>query len=111
MNAKTELLKLADGETILAIGLGEKGYRHSDQPPDLNARNYIGQQVEQALDILDFEFDSSFGGEEGYSLYAWTKTKVIVKGTYDGSEWYEAIPRNPPKVRQEYIEPQAIGGG
>lgn len=104
MNAKKELLKLADGENILAISMGELGCLLDEQKHP----NYFKgkQKVEEALKILDFDFDSGYGVEEGYSLYAWTKTKVIVEGTYDGAEWYESIPRNPTDEQM----PKSIGG-
>ena len=104
MNAKKELLELADGEPILAISIGDKGWSW-DQPRI--PRLFRGRKIEEALNILDFEFDSGYGGEEGYSLYAWTKSKVIIKGTYDGSEWYGVVPRNPSKD----VKPESIGGG
>jgi len=64
------------------------------------------EEIDKALEILDFEFDSGYGGEEGYSVYVWAKDEIIVKGTYDGAEWYEVIPRNPDKD----IMPTSIGG-
>ena len=103
MNAKDALLRLSKGEDILAICIGEKGWDFEEKPPA-----YYGKgRINEALKLLDFEFDGGFGGEEGYSLYAWTKSFVIVKGAYDGSEWYEALPRNP--TRNE--RPESIGGG
>lgn len=103
MNAKNELLELAGGEEILSISLGEKGWAFNDAP----LRFYPKAKVPQALELLGFEFNDDFGVQEGYSLYAWTRNWIILKGTYDGSEWYERIPRNPNKE----IKPQTIGGG
>ncbi len=104
MNAKEELLRLADGELIIAILLDGR-YCNADAP--IESRLFEGEvEVRIALKTLDFEFDSSYGLEEGCSLYAWTKTKVIVKGTYDGAEWYLAIPRNPTGT----VVPESIGG-
>jgi len=64
-------------------------------------------EVEKGLRRLDFEFDNGYGAEQGYTLYAWFKDWIIVKGVYDGSEWYQAIPRNPNKE----VVPESIGGG
>ena len=102
MNAKKEILKLANGEKILAISLGPKGN-------DECARQIFfkgPEQVQDALDILDFEFDAGFGGENGFAVLVWSETKVIFKQTYDGSESYVAIPRNPDKE----IMPRGFGG-
>jgi len=102
LNAKTELLELAGDETIEAIVLGRKGWDDGGDRPLYFPKN----MVKEGLAQLDFDFDDGYGGENGYSLYAWTKTKVIIKSHYDGSESYETVPRNP-----ENILPRAYGGG
>jgi len=107
VNAKKELLELTEGEEILAISIGSKGYDWGLDVGERQPLYFSGGKVVDAFKLLDFEFDEGYGGEEGHSLYVWTKTKVIVKGTYDGAEWYEAIPRNPDKNKS----PQSIGGG
>lgn len=102
MNAKKEILELCGDETIEAICIGTIGYGvHSPKNPQFYSR----ENVNEALKLLDFEFDSSFGSENGYRLLAWTKTKVIIKVIYDGSETYEVVPRNP-----EVIMPEPYGG-
>mgnify|MGYP007071649709 FL=1 len=106
MNAKTEILKLTKDEKILAISIGKDPRRRYEEDEGA-AEFFEGADVEKALRKLNFEFDSSWGGEEGYSVYVWTDTKVIVKGTYDGSEWYTFVPRNPSKTPI----PESIGGG
>ena len=106
MNAKTEILKLTKGEEILAIHIGlDPRRRYSEDEGE--TEYFEGADVEKGLRKLNFDFDSSWGGEEGFSVYVWTETKVIVKGTYDGSEWYTFIPRNPCKLPP----PESIGGG
>jgi len=102
MNAKDELIELTAGEIIEAICIGAKGWDEDPESPEF----YPKENVEEALKKLDFEFDCGYGGEEGYRLYAWTPTKVIIKSVYDGSESYEIVPRNP-----ESIMPKAYGGG
>ena len=104
MNAKEKLLELTSGEEIEAICIGEKGYNYEDETD--KPLFFPKSNIEEALKLLDFEFDSGYGGEEGYRLYAWTKTKVIIKSVYDGSEAYKVVPRNP-----ETIMPVAYGGG
>ena len=100
-NAKDDLIELASGEKFEAIVLSRRKYYEWQDP------EYFGpDMIKVALKELDFEFDSGYGGEEGFRLYAWTPTKVIIKSVYDGSEAYEAIPRHPSNIM-----PQAYGGG
>ena len=102
MNAKKEILSITTEESIEAISIGDKGWREEYKLPMF----YTKDKIKEALEKLDFEFDSSYGGEEGYAVYVWTKDEIIVKGCYDGSEWYTTIPRNPDKN----IVPTSIGG-
>jgi len=99
MNAKKEILRLTKKEDIEAISMLPKG-RHK-------AIFFEKDRVDVALDILDFEFDGSYGLEEGDDVIVWTKDKIIIKACYDGSEWYEALPRHPNK---DFV-PFSIGGG
>jgi len=102
MNAKKEILELLKGDKIEAICLGDIDYDYiRNTIPDF----YKGERIKNALKILDFEFNAGYGSEEGYSLYVWSKNWIIVKGTYDGSEWYVKIPRNP----TDKILPESIG--
>ena len=101
MNAKKEILELLDGDEIEAICLGAIDYSRNAKPDF-----YKEERIKDALKKLDFEFDAGYGGEEGYPLYIWSKNWIIIKGTYDGSEWYVKIPRNP----TDKILPESIGG-
>lgn len=102
MNTKDEILELTKGEVIEAICIGSKGWGDEKEKPTF----YPKHMIEEALQVLDFEFNNGFGGEEGYRIFAWTPTKVIIKTVYDGAEAYKVIPRNP-----EEVMPQAYGGG
>ncbi len=103
-NAKEEILELLEKESIEAIRLGQKGWDYNDKPP----RQYsTAREIEEALRILDFEFSDGFGSENGYSLWVWSKSWIITKGCYDGSEWYTRIPRNP-NVALDML-PESIG--
>ena len=99
MNAKEEILELLEGDEIEAICLGDFG----DEERDLEF--YGHDKIEEALKELDFEFFDGFGAEEGYSLFVWSKNWIIIKSTYDGSEWYRRIPRNP----DDKFKPVAMG--
>jgi len=102
MNAKKKILELVNKEDIEAISLGQKGWDDPRKTPLFFGKD----RVDEALKLLDFNFDSGYGGEEGYALYVWTKDWIIVKETYDGAEWYIKIPRNP----TDKVMPESIGG-
>lgn len=55
--------------------------------------------------ILDTEFDSGYGGECGPAINAWSPSWVIIKATYDGSEWLTTVPRHP-----SADAPSSVGG-
>ncbi|MHA1873264.1 MAG: hypothetical protein ACTSVB_04035 [Candidatus Heimdallarchaeaceae archaeon] len=97
MNAKKEILKLTKIEDIEAISISKR----------YKVMFFEKDKVEEALKELDFEFDSGYGLEEGPDIIVWTKDKIIVKGCYDGSEWYVRLPRHPDKK----FVPFGIGGG
>lgn len=47
------------------------------------------------LPFLAREFDSGFGGEEGYGFTLWTSARVYFPVCYDGAESVASVPRNP----------------
>ena len=99
MNAKKEILELTKIEDVEAISIRK---RESDK-----IMFFEKDKIEEALKELDFEFNSGYGLEKGDDIIVWTKDKIIVKGCYDGSEWYVRLPRHPDKK----FVPFGIGGG
>jgi len=102
MNVKDEILNKLEElglseEDIEKIHLGSRGW---NRPP-------VEAQEVESLDALDYDTDLSYGGENAHSFYIYTKDWILLKGTYDGAEWVEAIPRNPNKEEV----PKSIGGG
>lgn len=93
---KLEELGLSE-EDIEEIHLGNKGWN----------RSLVEAQEVESLEPLDYEADLGYGGENAHSFYIYTEDWILLKGTYDGAEWVEAIPRNP----NEEIVPESIGGG
>jgi len=90
---------IADGEEIEAVVIGEmgwpSGYGSEDVP--LYSECPKGKVISfvEARKYLDYEFSSDFGAPGCQSVWAWTETKVIAIGQYDGSTWPYYIPRNP----------------
>lgn len=97
-NLKQWLLSEADGEKIQAVVIGKMGWGdyNSEYVP-----NYAGipkgrvLSWKEAAPLLDYEFDSGFGAPGCNAIWAWTKSKVIAIGQYDGRTWPYSVPRNP----------------
>ena len=49
------------------------------------------------------KFDGSFGCPEGCHFTAWGERYVYFPVTYDGSEWIEAVPRNPELIATNHL--------
>ena len=59
----------------------------------------------QARDLLDYDYDTGYGGSDCHAVTVWTAERVFVVGVYDGSTWIQGIPRNP-----QPHDPSMIGG-
>lgn len=68
---------------------------------------YDKSQIDEALTRCDFEFDDGYGGGECLNFYVWFENFVMIKATYDGSEWDSIVPRNPSRA----LIPKPYGGG
>jgi len=95
-NFKADILEDAAGEPIVAIVVAEMDRdTHSDErviaPIDHN-KVLAWSTVANAL---DYEYDPGYGGEDCHAITAWTPTRVIFCGCYDGSTWLQSVPRNP----------------
>jgi len=102
MNVKDEILNKLEKlglseEDIEKVHLGSRG----------GNRSLVEAQEVDSLNPLDYDVDMGYGYENAHSFYIYTKDWILLKGTYDGAEWVEAIPRNPNKEEV----PKSIGGG
>lgn len=61
-------------------------------------------------ELPEREFDEGYGGREGERFIGFSEHFVYVCGTYDGSEWITAVPRDPAVVERTKQLP-IIGGG
>ena len=61
---------------------------------------------EEARPHLDYNYDAGYGAPGCNCIHAWTKSKVIAVGQYDGATWIYSIPRNPTDIM-----PSMEGGG
>ena len=88
----------ADGDEISCAVIGEMGWG------DYGSEDVAGYKDQPKGEILawadarqwlDYEFNCGYGAPGCNAVYAWTSTKVIMVGQYDGSTWVYSVPRNP----------------
>ena len=116
MTFATDLESAAGDEVIQGIVIGAFGWGEiSDEPGEAYAEE--GRSVplgmrgcvlpwEQARPLLDYSYSTGFGAPQCHAVTAWTATKAIFVGTYDGSTYVASVPRHP-----EAHEPYMVGGG
>lgn len=101
-----EIETAANGEPIEAIVLSPArtdfwwGGNERDTPEELTAKPISWSD---ARPLLDYEYDSGFGGQDCHSFYAWTAHRILFVSEYDGATSVCVIPRNP-----EPGEPRSI---
>jgi hypothetical protein len=101
-NAKDELLAIIDPKDILAASIHLEGWDQEQRNIHADLRvNHTDAELDQFLQILDFEYDSGYGSQELDGII-WIKdsNNWFSRGEYDGSEWWElnAIPDIPPEL-------------
>lgn len=57
---------------------------------------------EQARKLLDYSYDSGFGGADCHAVVAWSQHYVYYVHEYDGATRIAAMPRNPMKCLPTY---------
>ena len=100
-NLKQWILDESGKEKILGVVIGEMGWgSFNDQKVPNYAKQPKGKVLtwKKATPWLDYEFSSGYGAPECNAVYAWTKTKVIAIGQYDGATWAYSLPRNPTDI-------------
>ena len=106
-NFKESILEIAGDEPIIAIVIEGKEWYYIDKPrPD--TRLVSGKVITwaEAAPLLDYEYSQDYGGVDCNAITAWTATRVIFVGCYDGATWVTSVPRNP----RNHI-PGTVGGG
>ncbi|HET7406003.1 MAG TPA: hypothetical protein VFJ21_02550 [Mycobacteriales bacterium] len=59
--------------------------------------------VAPSEDVLDIEFDDTYGLAEGQPVLIWTEQRVYFPVVYDGAEWLGSAPRNPTREGQPHV--------
>ena len=80
-NAKKELLDHVGDNTVFYIAV-TLGYYEDE-------RKCFYGTFDEVVPLLDFEYDSGYGGQELYGNIWYTDGTWSERGEYDGSEWWE----------------------
>lgn len=89
-NAKKELEQLLEGKAKVKCAEITKGYQYDDQCTKYVLKvNHSEQEYNEFLNLLDFEYDSGYGGQELYGTIWLEDGTWCTRGEYDGSEWWE----------------------
>lgn len=101
-NAKQEWIEHTDGNKVMAAWV-RASYCYDPQQQEWDyrknlrlAKGYSEKEYAEFLALLDFEYDSEYGGQEMFGMIwhedgSWSKRKW-----HDGSEWWEL--RNKPSI-------------
>lgn len=87
-----ELKKIHTDTPIILIAVRENDNKYGYDKSKCESKS---GSLEDVKELIDYEFDSGYGGENGPSFTAWTTNRVYFPVMYDGSEWISSVPRNP----------------
>ncbi len=90
--------EVANGECILGIVISKS--REYDYDYDPTPQPLV--PWEAARPLLDYEWNSGFGGADCHAITAWTESRVIFVHEYDGSTNIVYVPRHPVNHRPKY---------
>jgi hypothetical protein len=103
MNARYELLNTIPETTSLlcATLYYEPSFLSSndDNTTSLSVSlpvNHSKEEFDRFLDLLNFEYDAGYGGQELYGTLWFTDGRWATRGEYDGSEWWNV--HNQPEI-------------
>jgi hypothetical protein len=90
-NAKTELLEALENKAELKCAKITKGYSYdNEEKPTYRLKlSYSKEDLEKFLNLLSFDYDSGFGGQELFGTLWLNDGTWLSRGEYDGSEWWE----------------------
>ena len=73
------------------------GTYNGEDPRDIAAKPYREKLISWAIaaPILDYEYDSGFGGMDCHDIRIWTKDNIFYIHEYDGSTSVYSMSRNP----------------
>ena len=107
INAKAELhATLPEGLYIIAAVVEYLPYRRKGvNKTVLLPKGHTAEQLEVFIDSLDFDYDNGYGTQELYGTVWLSDGSWLMRGEYDGSEWWEHLfpPPIPPELAGEVL--------
>jgi hypothetical protein len=89
-NARSELQQKLEGKAPMKCAIVQREINWDDLDTIAFLREgYNGVDLDLFLDKLDFEYDSSYGGQILYGNVWLEDGTWLERGEYDGSEWWE----------------------
>ena len=95
MNFAEQIERALDGEPVEAVVIGNFAGWDSEQERAAPVKVNKVLSWTEARMMLDYAFDSGFGGADCHPVYVWTAKRVLFVHEYDGSTWIDSVPRAP----------------
>lgn len=91
-----DIEEAAGKEPILAIRIESRDRGWSFDAVELD-ESYVGTPLtwDTARPLLDYEYDTGYGGQDCHDFTAWTASRVLFVHEYDGSTYVRTVDRNP----------------
>ena len=112
MSFAQDIERVAGDEPIEGIVIGKEPWLWADDGD--RGRVSVATDKQNVLltwaaarPMLDYDYDSGFGGKDCHAIYAWTANWVIFVRCYDGATSVSAVPRHPVASPS----PRMYGGG
>lgn len=106
-NFKADIEEELNGEPVEGIVVGRiygwyDGSEEEEKGFPSTLRDTL-QSWDVVAPLLDYEYDSGYGGQECHSIWLWTPTRVLFVHEYDGSTYVASVPRHPTAGQPEAI--------
>lgn len=96
-NAKKEFLERIENKPkVLCAWVGmNQTYDYDDEGKSKYRRlfelktNYTNEDLNSFLELLNFDYDDGYGGQELYGYVWFEDGSWLERGEYDGSEWWD----------------------
>jgi len=103
-NFKQDILEAVEDEVIEAVVITGIIYEYFSGRADCRNTDSLKAVIkkaitwEQAAPLLDYSYDSGYGGMDCHDVLVYTAENVYYIHEYDGSTSVHCVPRNPPVI-------------
>lgn len=95
MTFANDILEAAGKEPIEAVSVSSRrGSIWGEGDSDHNLGPYP-VSWEDAFPVLNYKYDTGYGGQDCHDVWVWTPTRVLFVHEYDGATWISSAPRAP----------------